>query len=90
VKFRYKDPEGTKSKMISKTLEKTDLVKKDQNMEWAAAVTSFGMLLRASEYKGDMNYDDVIQLAKNAKGEDEYGYRSEFIQLVRLSSNMVQ
>ena len=32
-----------------------------------------------------MTYDDVIALAQSAKGEDEFGYRAEFINLVRLA-----
>ena len=90
VKFRYKAPDEDKSKLITKTLGKSDQVKNDANIQWAASVASFGMLLRDSDYKGDMKYEDVIDLAKGAKGEDEYGYRSEFIQMVRLASNMVQ
>ncbi|MFY0599394.1 MAG: von Willebrand factor type A domain-containing protein [Cyclobacteriaceae bacterium] len=90
VKFRYKKPDGEKSKLIVKTLDMDDQSKNDANIQWAASVASFGMLLRDSDYAGDMNYQDVVSLAKIAKGEDEYGYRSEFIQLVRLASNMVQ
>ncbi|MEP4535183.1 MAG: von Willebrand factor type A domain-containing protein [Cyclobacteriaceae bacterium] len=90
VKFRYKAPDEDKSKLITKTLGKKDQVKNDANIQWAASVASFGMLLRDSDYKGDMKYEDVIDLAKGAKGEDEFGYRSEFIQMVRLASNMVQ
>ncbi|MEP2609961.1 MAG: YfbK domain-containing protein, partial [Cyclobacteriaceae bacterium] len=90
VKFRYKNPDKDTSKLITKTLNKDDQSKNDPNIQWAASVASFGMLLRDSDYKGDMKFEDVINLAKGAKGEDEYGYRSEFIQLVRLASNMVQ
>lgn len=90
VKFRYKKPEGTKSKLITKTLKEGDQSKNDPNIQWAASVASFGMLLRDSDYAQNMNYNDVVSLAKTSKGEDEYGYRSEFIQLVRLASNLVQ
>ena len=30
-------------------------------------------------------YDDVIALAQGAKGSDPFGYRAEFINLVRLA-----
>lgn len=90
VKFRYKDPDGSKSKLLTQTLERKEVVKNDANIQWAAAVASFGMLLTDSDYKGDLKYEDIIVLAKSAKGEDEFGYRSEFIQLVRLASNIVQ
>lgn len=41
------------------------------------------MLLRDSEYAGTTTYDDVINLAQNAKGNDEEGYRAEFVRLVK-------
>ncbi len=90
VKFRYKEPQGTKSKLITKVLLEKDQVKNDPNIQWSAAVAGFGMLLRDSEFKGTLTYSNVIAMARASKGADEYGYRSEFIQLVRLASNMVQ
>jgi len=30
-----------------------------------------------------MSYDQVLRMAMAARGRDEFGYRSEFIQLVR-------
>ncbi len=54
---------------------------------WATAVAGFGQILRGGKYSGDFNYDDVITLAQAHKGKDEYGYRSEFIQLVRLAKS---
>jgi Ca-activated chloride channel homolog len=90
VKFRYKEPQGTNSKLITKILEKNDAVSADANIQWAASVAAFGMLLRDSEFKGDLNYERVVSMAKASKGADEFGYRSEFIQLVRLASNTIQ
>ena len=90
VKFRYKEPDGETSKLITKTLEKGDRNEGDANIQWSAAVAGFGMLLRESDYSGTKKYEDVLTLAKNSKGTDDFGYRSEFIQLVRLASNLVQ
>jgi Ca-activated chloride channel family protein len=52
------------------------------NFRFAAAVAEFGLLLHDSEYKSDANYDQVMTLARKAKGEDKEGYRKEFIKLV--------
>lgn len=90
VKFRYKKPDGETSELITRSLHKSDENIKDENLNWAAAVAGFGMLLRDSEYAQNLKYEEVLAMAKSAKGTDEYGYRSEFIQLVRLASNMVQ
>lgn len=87
VKFRYKDPDGTKSKLITQVVA-NEIRKSSENLDWSMAVAGFGMLLRDSEYKNDLNYADVLSMAKSAKGKDEYGYRAEFIELVDLASRM--
>lgn len=85
VKLRYKDPRGSKSKLIVNGLEdfEVDLSKTSDNFRWSAAVAGFGMLLRDSEFKGDLTYNDVIAMATKAKGEDQEGYRIEFINLAK-------
>lgn len=84
VKFRYKEPDGTKSKLITKVLRDSDssLKNTSDNFRFSAAVASFGMILRESEFKGTSSYSDVIEMASDAMGEDKEGYRSEFIKLV--------
>ena len=47
------------------------------------------MILRDSEYKGNANYDLVIKLATQGKGEDQEGYRGEFIRLVEQSRELM-
>jgi Ca-activated chloride channel family protein len=46
------------------------------------------MILRNSEYVKDSSMEHVIALAKDARGEDEEGYRSEFINLVKLAGSL--
>lgn len=87
VKFRYKAPDGDTSKLISKTVKK-GTKNASENLNWASAVAGYGMLLRNSEFKGDLTYDKVLAIAKGAKGTDEFGYRAEFIQLVELAKGM--
>ncbi|MFC2468152.1 MAG: YfbK domain-containing protein, partial [Capnocytophaga endodontalis] len=52
------------------------------------AVAEWGMLLRNSKYKAQSSYNQVLELAKNALGEDKEGYRKEFIDLVELSEKI--
>jgi Ca-activated chloride channel homolog len=87
INFRYKKPDGDKSILITETIPHTalPLSQTSENFRFSAAVAGFGMLLRDSEYKGKMNYDQVLTLARGAKGPDKDGYRSEFIRLVELS-----
>ena len=82
VKFRYKPPKEDKSKLIVKTLKDKTSKKASQNLQFSAAVAGFGMLLRDSEYKGKLTYEEIIEMAKAAKGKDNNGYRAEFIKLV--------
>jgi Ca-activated chloride channel homolog len=90
VKFRYKKPNGSVSKLIVHPLldENISIAKTSDNFRWSAAVAGLGMLLRDSEYVNDFKYEDVLQLAQNARGKDENGYRVEFINMVK-SLNML-
>ena len=84
VKFRYKAPDGDVSKLIEHPLkdDQLSISKTSDNFRFAASVAEFGMLLRNSEFKANASYDNIIKTAKKAKGNDDEGYRSEFIRLV--------
>jgi len=90
VKFRYKKPTGTTSILITDILfdNKVSFDNSSENCRFSASVASFGMLLRESEFKGEYNYNNVIKLAKNSKGEDDDGIRSEFIRLVEMVASL--
>ncbi len=89
LKIRYKLPGETTSKLISTpittALEVDRIEDASQSARFAASVAAFGQLLKGGRYLGSYGYDDVIVLAGGAKGDDEFGYRSEFINLVRLA-----
>ena len=55
------------------------------NFRFSSAVAAFGMLLRDSEFKGNLSYKKIQEIASQAKGKDTQGYRSEFIQLIELA-----
>jgi Ca-activated chloride channel family protein len=57
------------------------------DVRFSVAVAGFGQLLKGGKNTGHLTYDDVIALAQGAKGEDEFGYRAEFINLVRLAKS---
>jgi Ca-activated chloride channel homolog len=90
VKFRYKKPTSSTSKLIVHPLldENITIAKTSDNFRWSAAVAGLGMLLRDSEYVKDFKFEDVLLLAQNARGKDENGYRVEFINMVK-SLNML-
>ncbi|HTK85302.1 MAG TPA: VWA domain-containing protein [Patescibacteria group bacterium] len=90
LKIRYKLPDEDTSKLITTPITTSDdrtLESVSDDTGWATAVAGFGQVLRGGKYTGEFTYDDVINLAQAHKGKDEYGYRSEFIQLVRLAKS---
>ena len=89
LRLRYKLPDEDKSKLIQTPINIADTVKNINSTSvetrFATAVAAFGQLLRDGKYTKSYNFDDVIELAQSAKGEDKFGYRAEFINLVRLA-----
>lgn len=90
LKIRYKDPEADTSKLQEFAVTDTgiEFEEASKGFQFAAAVASFGMLLRESEHKGDITYEDVIKMGKLGKGADEKGYRGEFIRLVDIAKSL--
>lgn len=88
VKLRYQQPGGSPSTLMSTTVadEGLALAKTSDAFRFSAAVASFGMLLRNSKHAGSANFASVEALAKGATGEDDRGYRREFIDLVRRAA----
>jgi Ca-activated chloride channel family protein len=89
VKIRYKLPKSDTSRLISTPIDRTTEVasfnQAPQDARFATSVAAFAELLRGGRYNGSMGYDDVIRIASAARGADNYGYRTEFIQLVRAA-----
>ncbi len=89
VKIRYKLPGEKESKLISEPVKVSSasatVEAASQEARFSAAVAAFGQLLRGGQYTKAYSYDDVIALAQGAKGADAFGYRAEFINLVRLA-----
>lgn len=89
LKIRYKLPGAETSSLISMPVttqqEYETLAGVSQDMRFAAAVAAFGQVLRNDPFTGNFSYDDIIGLAQPARGRDPFGYRSEFLNLVRLA-----
>lgn len=88
IKLRYKAPDGNKSKLLELIVDSKPHKKISESFRFSAAVAEFGMLLRGSEFKGETSVDQILELARNAKGTDEEGYRAEFIQLVKTVGDL--
>ncbi|MEM6485465.1 MAG: VWA domain-containing protein [Pseudomonadota bacterium] len=85
LKIRYKAPGSKQSQLIERAISDSDRASLAGDTAFAVAVAAFGQLVTGGRYTGDFSFDDVIDLAQRSKGSDPYGYRTEFIQLVRTA-----
>lgn len=87
LKLRYKEPDGDTSRELVFPIADpgAPLADATTDFRFAASVAAFGMLLRDSQHKGEATYDLALELADSAKGNDPFGYRGEYLQLVRTA-----
>ena len=94
LKLRYKLPDQTQSQLLSYPIRLDqgvkDLEQASDDFRFAAAVAGFGQLLNGSHYLHQFDYTQLSLLARSALGNDPYGYRHEFLQLIQTASAMVQ
>jgi len=48
------------------------------------------MLLRDSKHKENSSFTQVLRMAKQSKGNDEYGYRNDFIKMVETAELLMK
>lgn len=91
VKIRYKLPKSDTSRLISTPIDARSEVRRfedaPQDARFAIGVAAFAELLRGGKYSGSMSYDDVLKIALASRGKDEFGYRNEFVQMVRAAKS---
>jgi Ca-activated chloride channel family protein len=85
LKLRYKEPDGVESRLVEFPLKDRggQFHSASKDLQFAAAVASFGMILRGSEHRGSGTLASVAEIAGGAIGDDPSGYRAEFVDLVR-------
>jgi Ca-activated chloride channel homolog len=90
VKFRYKEPSGSQSKLIERPVidNAVPFENASENFRFAASVAEFGMLLSDSQFKSQSSFGHVIQTSADATGKDAEGYRKEFIALVKKANEI--
>jgi Ca-activated chloride channel family protein len=90
VKIRYKLPHEDVSKLITTPVTSAnDVTSFDQastDQRFSVAVAAFGQKLRDEDATAKFGYDRIMEIATAARGADPFGYRSEFLSLVRLAS----
>ena len=90
LKMRYQPPAGGQSTLMTFPVKDSQAKfgAASQDFQFATAVASFGLLLRESKFKGDTSFAAVLETAGAAKGEDKFGYRAEFMELVQAAQRI--
>ncbi len=90
IKIRYKEPDGKTSKLLAQPVQvqQTELAKTSADFRWAVAVAGYGMMLRESKNRGNLNWKQVLDLAEGSVGNDSEGYRKELVQLIKIASSL--
>lgn len=89
LKLRYKKPNGSTSKLIEQpittALEQASTDDLSDDVRFAAAVAAFGQKLRRNTHTDGMTFAQIQDLAVSGRGADRFGFRAEFIDLVRMA-----
>lgn len=92
VKLRYKQPGEQQSRLISQVIHRdsarNSIDEGSDDLRFAASVAGFGQVLKGGTFTGQWSYDEILTLARSARGQDPHGYRSEFIHLIELAQSL--
>ncbi|WP_010488816.1 vWA domain-containing protein [Pseudomonas sp. S9] len=92
LRLRYKAPGQNTSRLlqvpIAKPAQVAAIATASQDMRFATAVAAFAQQLQGGQYTGQFTFKDSAELARKAKGDDRFGLRAEFIQLVELAQSL--
>ncbi|RWB69423.1 VWA domain-containing protein [Mesorhizobium sp.] len=92
VKIRYKLPNENVSKLITTPVtganEVSTFDEAGVDQRFSVAVAAFGQKLRDEDQTANFGYDRILEIANAARGADPFGYRGEFLSLVRLASSL--
>ncbi|MBY5705336.1 VWA domain-containing protein [Rhizobium leguminosarum] len=94
VKMRYKQPGEEKSALITTPVNDGNAVSTvdaaPQDVRFSVAVAAFGQKLSHVAAVDAYSYQAIADLAATSRGADAFGYRSDFLSLVRLADGLSQ
>ncbi len=88
LRVRYKPLAGADSQLIERPIGNQP-AKASDDLRFAAAVAAFAQQLKGDgRYTGNMSLQDTAALARSARGDDPFGLRNEFVQLIELAQSL--
>lgn len=94
VKMRYKLPNEDISKLITTPVttanEIADFAAASDDQRFSVAVAAYGQKLRDTDQLAGFGYDKIAEIAAKARGDDPFGYRAEFLQMVRVTESLAK
>jgi Ca-activated chloride channel family protein len=92
LRIRYKAPEQAQSRLlevpIAADAKAPAISEASADLRFAAAVAAFAQQLKGGQYTQGFDLAASAELARGAKGEDRFGLRAEFVQLVELAQSL--
>ncbi|WP_342243007.1 vWA domain-containing protein [Pseudomonas sp. OTU5201] len=91
LRVRYKAPGAEQSRLLERPIGADKVVGLDEaseDLRFTAAVAAFAQQLKGGQYTGSFSLTDSAGLARSARGDDRFGLRGEFVQLVELAQSL--
>ena len=94
VQVRYKLPGQRDSQLMQRVVSNggnggTVLSQPPESTRWALAVAAFGQKLRNDPWMSpDYGWNQIIEQAQGSRGEDPFGERAEFVQMVQAAQGL--
>ena len=90
VNLRYKLPNQAQSILLNSPVQVASkpLAQASTDTRFAIAVAAYGQQLRGGQYNANMQWDEILRLAKSAEKPDTFGLREEFIDLLKIAKSL--
>ena len=92
LRIRYKAPDSNKSKLLEWNVNKEEIIENISStsdaFRFSAAIAAFAQQLRGGDDMNEFDYADIVELVRNARGDDPFGYRGEFLTLVNMARSL--
>lgn len=90
LRLRYKRPDEPESRLVQTPILRSAIATApSETLRFAASVAAFADALRGGAHLGDWDWSDIAASARAARGEDRWGLRAEFVELVERARRLI-